>query len=98
MTGKITFAVKMGPADMFRGDWYREVEEFETAEEAIRSAATRTLENFNTFLLNWEEFGYEWSVFEKENAAEKKIWEGFKYIMASKPDAGETPDFEFGKI
>ena len=29
---------------------------------------------------DWDEFGYEWSVFEKVGDTEKILWEGFKYI------------------
>jgi hypothetical protein len=32
--------------------------------------------------MSWEQFGYEWSVFEKEGDIEKKIWEGYKYIIS----------------
>ncbi len=78
---KIYF-VKKGPADPFRGDWYIDEGSFDTAGEAIEQAAALTLAEYNEYLMSWAQFGYEWSVFEKEGDTEKKIWEGYKYIMS----------------
>lgn len=77
-----SYLVKRGPADPFRGNWYTEAMEFESLEEAIRTAAAKTLENFTELQNSWDEFGYEWSVFEKETG--KKIWEGYKFIVTGR--------------
>ena len=74
------FLVKKGPADPFRGDWYIEEKAFNDFNEAIAYAAKLTINNFNEFKKDWDEFGYEWSVFEKKESTETKLWEGYKYI------------------
>lgn len=78
------FLVKKGPADPFRGDWYIHETEFKELEKAIQSAAALTIANFHELKNSWEEFGYEWSVFEKNGQHEKKIWEGYKYMQEMK--------------
>jgi len=83
---------------MFRGDWYDQDEVMATREDAIAKAATLTLEEYFGMPNDWEQYGYEWSVFEKENNVEKKIWEGFKYINSSKPRLGQTPDINLGNV
>jgi hypothetical protein len=94
MPDKIYF-VKKGPADPFRGDWYLEEKTFDNQEEAISIAAALTKENFAEFGKDWDEFGYEWSVFEKDGDSEKKVWEGYKYISLLRK--GNT-DLNSGKI
>src|SRR6478735_5436979 len=84
------FLVKKGPADPFRGDWYIDEKSFASAREAIEEAAALTLANYNEYLLSWEQFGYEWSVFEKEGDLEKKIWEGYKYLLSSGYKGGDV--------
>jgi hypothetical protein len=91
------YLVKKGPADPFRGDWYIPQSDFQEQSEAIKAAATWTLENFRQLKSSWEEFGYEWSVFERRDESEKKIWEGYKYILAKK-DRETTGHFELGLI
>jgi hypothetical protein len=92
-----TYLLKKGAADPFRGDWYIYEESFASAEEAITQAAALTLAQYNTYLLSWEQYGYEWSVFEKEGDSEKKIWEGYKYIMGSLA-LDKSPDITLGNI
>ena len=94
MSAKI-YPVKKGPADPFRGDWYLEEKTFDNPEEAISIAASLTMENFTEFGKDWDEFGYEWSVFEKTETGETKVWEGFKYISLLRK--GNT-DLNSGKI
>ncbi len=77
------YLLKKGPADPFRGDWYTNEISFASSDEAISQAAALTMADHNDYLMSWEEFGYEWSVFEKEGDAEKKIWEGYKYIKSA---------------
>lgn len=89
------YLVKKGPADPFRGDWYIDEKTFDSAGDAISHAAELTLAEYNAYLLSWEQFGYEWSVFEKEEDVEKKIWEGYKYIRTAK---NKSFDIEFGNI
>lgn len=79
-----SYLLKKGPADPFRGDWYIHEVEFNELEKAIETAATLTHSNFPELKNSWEEFGYEWSVFEKIEHQEIKIWEGYKYIKAIK--------------
>lgn len=78
-----TYLVKKGAADPFRGDWYILDEEFNSAEEAISTAAEKTLAQYKEYNHDWEQYGYEWSVFEKSENVEKKIWEGYKYIKSA---------------
>ena len=83
---------------MFKGDWYDQPEIMKTKEEAIAKAAGLTLANYREWKLSWEEYGYEWSVFEKEDESEKKIWEGFKYIYQRHPKKSEVPDINLGNV
>jgi hypothetical protein len=76
------YVLKKGPADPFRGDWYIDEKSFTSADKAIAQAAALTLAEYSEYLMSWEQFGYEWSVFEKEGDIEKKIWEGYKYIIS----------------
>ena len=87
-------------------------EKLDFGELAGMSRSALTLANYREWELSWEEYGYEWSVFEKDPSAslgkklgtsaqdesEKKIWEGFKYIYSSKPNAGEIPALDLGNI
>ena len=75
------YFIKKGPADPFRGDWYVHEAEFSTQHEAIAAAASLTLKSLYELKNGWEEFGYEWSVFEHSENLEIKIWEGYKYIQ-----------------
>lgn len=74
------FHVKKGAADPFRGDWYIEEKTFETSEAAIGLALKLTYQNHLELGHSWEQYGYEWSVFEVTSTGETKIWEGFKAI------------------
>jgi hypothetical protein len=96
MNERVAYIVKKGPADMFRGDWYINDESMETKEAAIAKAAALTLASFRDLEKDWEQYGYEWSVFERENGVDKKIWEGFKYIQVSKPGPEGTPELSLG--
>jgi hypothetical protein len=91
------YLVKKGPADPFRGDWYIHEAEFIELEKAIQSAATLTFTNYLELKNSWGEFGYEWSVFEKNEPYEKKIWEGYKYIQEIK-DAKVSDHFDQGLV
>jgi hypothetical protein len=93
-----TYTIKRGLADMFRGDWYDQEEAMETRDEAIAKAATQTLEEYFGMPNDWEQYGYEWSVFEKENGVEKKIWSGWKYIYHKRPKKGEVLDINLGNV
>ena len=75
------YLLKKGPADPFRGDWYIQEAEFTSQQEVIEKAASLTLKSQHELKNNWEELGYEWSVFENEDNSETKIWEGYKYIQ-----------------
>ncbi len=77
------YIIKKGPADPFRGNWYTDEQVFSNSNDAIAKAAELTLHNYSEFKNSWEEFGYEWSVFEKTDSKEIKIWEGYKYINVS---------------
>lgn len=76
------YLVKKGPADPFRGDWYILEKEFTDHHQAIAFAAKLTLQNSEELKNSWEQFGYEYSVFELVGGIEKKIWEGYKYIIS----------------
>ena len=89
------YLLKKGPADPFRGDWYTDEIRFASAEEAIAQAAALTLAEYNAYLTSWEQFGYEWSVFEKVGDTERKIWEGYKYIISS---ANKSWDIRLGNV
>ena len=84
-----TYIVKKGPADPFRGDWYTDEQTFVTIDKTIAAAGELTLNNYSEFENSWEEFGYEWSVFEKTDSSEIKIWEGYKYIKASQGNGND---------
>lgn len=89
------YLVKKGPADPFRGDWYTEESSFLVKDEAIAEAARLTLADHSSFLDSWEQFGYEWSVFERAGGKEVKIWEGYKFIKSS----GRTSkDLDLGNV
>jgi hypothetical protein len=92
------YILKKGAADPFRGDWYLEEESFERREDAVAKAASLTLSNYREWKMSWEEFGYEWSVFERTSSSEVKVWEGFKYIRSASPNEDELPDFKFGNL
>lgn len=83
---------------MFRGDWFDQDEEAASREEAIAKAASQTLEEYFRMENDWEQYGYEWSVFEKENEVEKIIWSGWKYIYHKRPSNGEAPDINLGNV
>lgn len=71
------FYVKKGPADPFRGSWYTIEKSFSSKQEAVEYAANLTLDNHHSLPNAWDQYGYEWSVFEND----EKIWEGFKFIQ-----------------
>jgi len=91
------YLVKKGLADPFRGDWYIQEADFKDKEKAVESAALLTLTNVKELTKHWEEFGYEWSVFEKEGSHETKIWEGYKYIQGIN-NSGEIDNLMLGAI
>lgn len=95
---KIEYIVKKGAADAFRGDWYIEEKRFNKKSEAFENAMELTLANYYEFLLSWEEFGYEWSVFETNNGTEKKIWEGYAFIKKTFSDKNKIINQENGLI
>jgi hypothetical protein len=80
----MSFHVKKGPADPFRGEWYMPESVHETAIEAIDRALILTQQNVNELLASWDQYGYEWSVFEETPSGEKKIWEGFKAVSVAR--------------
>ena len=69
----MTFHVKKGAADPFRSEWYIQ-EAYMTSAEAITLALKLTQQNLNELGTNWEQYGYEWLVFETIASTEKKIW------------------------
>ncbi len=91
------YLVKRGAADPFRGDWYILEEEFHEMGKAIEKAAALTINNFLQLKTSWEEYGYEWSVFEKSDQHEIKIWEGYKYIHEMKRE-DEPGHFDLGLV
>jgi hypothetical protein len=86
----VPFQVKKGPADPFRGDWYIPEQTFETATEAIALAMQRTQEEYSQLKISWEQYGYEWSVFEQTTTGEIKIWEGYKAVKVMVERRGST--------
>jgi hypothetical protein len=78
------FHVKKGAADPFRGDWYIAESVHETSAEAIANALKLTQQNLNELWASWDQYGYEWSVFEETASGEKKIWEGFKAVSIAR--------------
>ena len=90
------YHVKKGPADPFRGDWYVQENSFPSSEEAVASALRLTYQNYSELGNSWEQYGYEWSVFEESPNAEKKIWEGYKAIAVMKKKNMSQPSSEFG--
>lgn len=89
------YTIKKSPADPFRGDWYIHEADFSKIEQAIVKAAELTLKNYEELQNSWDEFGYEWSVFEEKDNIEKKLWEGYKYIQFVRE--GKT-DFSGGEM
>lgn len=94
-TNKKIFLVKKGSADPFRGDWYTQEVSFTSENEAITEAARLTIADHSSYGNSWEQYGYEWSVFEKIGEEERKIWEGYKFIMSS---GNESNDLELGGV
>jgi hypothetical protein len=92
-----SYPMKRGPADPFRGDWYAQEDEFNELQIAIESAAAFTLKSYHELNTSCEEFGYEWSVFEKDGDTEIKIWEGYKYIQEIKA-LDESGNLDLGFI
>ena len=92
------FHVKKGAADPFRGDWYIQESTFITSTEATYSALKLTHQNYSDLGDSWEQFGYEWSVFEVTAEGEKKIWEGYKAISVMKGRKITIPKQEDGWI
>jgi hypothetical protein len=92
------YIVMRGPADVFRGDWYDQRVEFMDLEEAIQNAFDKTLSNYLRFLQSWEEFGYEWSVFEIDVNNSTKIWEGFKCIRLNLDKKRVDFDIDEGRL
>jgi len=86
----VPFHVKKGAADPFRGDWYIPEQTFETAAEAIAFAMLRTQEEYDQLRISWEQYGYEWSVFEQTPTGETKVWEGFKAIKVMEERGGSV--------
>ena len=92
----MTYHVKKGPADPFRGDWYIQDDSFSSSAEAVASALTLTHQNYTELGNSWEQYGYEWSVFEESSNGERKIWEGYKAIAVMKEKNMTEPSPEFG--
>jgi hypothetical protein len=92
----MAYHVKKGPADPFRGDWYIQESSFPSSEEAVASALRLTYQNFAELGNSWDQYGYEWSVFEESLNAEKKIWEGYKAISIMREKNKVQPESEFG--
>jgi hypothetical protein len=92
------FHVKKGAADPFRGNWYLPGSIFNTSSEAITLALNLTNENYVEFGRSWDEFGYEWSVFEESPSGEKKIWEGYKAIAEMRKKQLSLPQQEDGWV
>ena len=90
------FHVKKGSADPFRGNWYVHESSFPTVEEAVSTASELTQQNYLHWLQNWDEHGFEWSVFEETPSGEKKIWEGFKAASLMRSKAEDSFDEKDG--
>lgn len=90
------FHVRKGPADPFRGDWYTQENSFPTSEEAVATALILTHQNYIELGNGWEQYGYEWSVFEETSGGDKKIWEGYKAIAVMKSKNMTVPEKEDG--
>ncbi len=80
----MSYHIRKGPADPFRGDWYIQENSFPSSSEAITSALALTHQNYIELGNGWEQYGYEWSVFEETPDGNKKIWEGYKAISVMK--------------
>jgi hypothetical protein len=78
------FHIKKGAADPFRGDWYIVESTHQTSAEAIGLALKLTQQNLDELGASWDQYGYEWSVFEQTTSVEKKIWEGFKAVSVAR--------------
>lgn len=92
------FHVKKGAADPFRGDWYIPEKTFDNAAKAVALAMMRTQENYHDLRTSWEQYGYEWSVFEQTSAGETKIWEGFKAIKVMMEKGRSVLHVEDGNV
>ena len=92
------FHLKKGAADPFRGDWYIPESTFRTVSEAIDLALRLTQQNYLELGHSWEQFGYEWSVFEETSSGETKIWEGYKAIAVMREKGKAIPDVEDGLL
>src|SRR5690349_17010271 len=90
------YHVKKGPADPFRGDWYIKENSFPSSTEAIASALLLTHQNYIEFGKDWDQYGYEWSVFEQTPNEDKKIWEGYRAISMMKKMNVTEPTALFG--
>ena len=88
------YIVKKGPADPFRGSWYSDEKDFTKKEDAVEYVAKLTLENHIALPYSWDQYGYEWSVFESEI----KIWEGFKFIQHMLRDPKNMADVKDGYL
>jgi hypothetical protein len=92
------FCVKKGAADPFRGDWYISEQVFNNQSDAVAMALKLTQENFNQLQLRWDQYGYEWSVFEQTENDERKIWEGYKAIQVMQQLGQSQIDSAYGVI
>ena len=80
----MAYHISKGPADPFRGDWYIQEDSFDSLTGAIAAALKLTYQNYLELGDGWEQYGYEWSVFEEAAHGNKKIWEGYKAISLMK--------------
>ena len=90
------YHISKGPADPFRGDWYTRESSFASKTEAVVSALALTHSNFKELNAGWEQYGYEWSVFEETEDGIKKIWEGYKAIAVMQGKNKSNPEVEDG--
>ena len=72
--------------------------EFSSLSEAIQSASELSLNDFDYWKEHWDEFGYEWSVFELENQKETKIWEGYKFIQGWRANGKASINVDWGML
>lgn len=94
----MSFHVKKGATDPFRGDWYTPESIHETSEEAIAEALKLTQQNLDELGTSWDQYGYEWSVFEETSSGETKIWEGHKVIAVMREKGKAIPYVEDGLL
>ena len=92
----MSFHIKKGSADPFRGDWYIYEKSFSEKMDAVNLALELTVKNLVHWGNSWEEYGWEWSVFEESSNGDKKIWEGFKAISTMKSMNKNIPDVADG--